>query len=102
MPQARHGEVFELTEQMASFRPSNPHWFLPLIGVDPLCQRKGYGNERSAGRRPQSTGSHALKRHQSRRSDVGMQGPARFCGFWFHGFRGNSGRITAFCRVRVL
>jgi len=30
-------------EQMASYHPSEPHWYLPLIGVDPAYQNKGYG-----------------------------------------------------------
>ncbi|HYG20622.1 MAG TPA: GNAT family N-acetyltransferase [Ohtaekwangia sp.] len=31
--------------QMASFRPSEPHWYLPLIGVDPLYQGQGFGDK---------------------------------------------------------
>jgi GNAT superfamily N-acetyltransferase len=30
-------------EQMAKYRPSGLHWYLPIIGVDPLHQGKGYG-----------------------------------------------------------
>ena len=36
--------VFSVFEQMDSFHPSEPHWYLPLIGVDPTQQRKGYGS----------------------------------------------------------
>jgi len=28
-------EVFELFEQMRAYTPDEPHWYLPLIGVDP-------------------------------------------------------------------
>jgi ribosomal protein S18 acetylase RimI-like enzyme len=27
----------------ARYHPSEPHWYLPLIGVDPFHQGKGYG-----------------------------------------------------------
>ncbi len=30
-------------EQMAKFHPREPHWYLPLIGVDPAHQGKGHG-----------------------------------------------------------
>lgn len=30
-------------EQMGACHPSGPHWYLPLIGVDPLHQGKGLG-----------------------------------------------------------
>jgi GNAT superfamily N-acetyltransferase len=41
------GELFEksLFEQMARFHPEEPHWYLPLIGVDPVLQGRGYGAE---------------------------------------------------------
>jgi ribosomal protein S18 acetylase RimI-like enzyme len=29
---------------MAKYRPIEPHWYLPIIGVDPLHQGKGYGS----------------------------------------------------------
>ena len=31
-------------EQMGSYHPQEPHWYLPLIGVDPFHQGKGYGS----------------------------------------------------------
>ncbi|HEY0946273.1 MAG TPA: N-acetyltransferase [Opitutaceae bacterium] len=31
-------------EQMAAFHPSEPHWYLPLIGVDPAYQGQGLGD----------------------------------------------------------
>ncbi|MGO1075144.1 GNAT family N-acetyltransferase [Inquilinus sp. CA228] len=43
IPQERQGEIGAIVEQMARYHPVEPHWHLPLIGVDPLHQRKGYG-----------------------------------------------------------
>jgi|SRR4051794_17172895 ribosomal protein S18 acetylase RimI-like enzyme len=43
VPAARHAEIFDLIEQMGSYY-SKPHWFLPLIGIDPRCQGKGRGS----------------------------------------------------------
>ncbi|CAN5891058.1 GNAT family N-acetyltransferase [soil metagenome] len=37
-------EVFAVFERMGSYHPAEPHWYLPLIGVDPAHQRKGYGS----------------------------------------------------------
>ena len=34
----------ELMRQMSSFHPQQPHWYLPLIGVDPAHQGKGLGD----------------------------------------------------------
>jgi ribosomal protein S18 acetylase RimI-like enzyme len=39
-----HDEVFAVLEQMGSYHPTEPHWYLPLIGVDPAHQGKGYGS----------------------------------------------------------
>src|SRR5262249_8485856 len=33
-----------LFQQMAGYHPHEPHWYLPLIGVDPACQGKGFGD----------------------------------------------------------
>lgn len=38
------GDLFAVFEQMAKYHPSEPHWYLPLIGVDPAHQGKGYGS----------------------------------------------------------
>jgi ribosomal protein S18 acetylase RimI-like enzyme len=40
----RQAAVFAVFERMASYHPKEPHWFLPLIGVDPRCRRRGYGS----------------------------------------------------------
>ena len=37
------GDLFAVFEQMAKYHPSEPHWYLPLIGVDPAHQGQGYG-----------------------------------------------------------
>jgi GNAT superfamily N-acetyltransferase len=36
--------AFALFEQMAGYHPAGPHWYLPLIGVDPANQGHGYGS----------------------------------------------------------
>jgi GNAT superfamily N-acetyltransferase len=33
-----------LFKQIAAYHPDEPHWYLPLIGVDPACQGKGLGH----------------------------------------------------------
>ena len=34
----------ELFEKMSSYHPNEPHWYLPLLGVDPLHHGKGLGS----------------------------------------------------------
>lgn len=34
----------KLMQQMASFHPHEPHWYLPLIGTDPARQNTGVGS----------------------------------------------------------
>jgi GNAT superfamily N-acetyltransferase len=36
--------VFAVFEYMGRYHPSELHWHLPLIGVDPLKQGKGFGS----------------------------------------------------------
>jgi GNAT superfamily N-acetyltransferase len=36
-------ETAAVFEQMATYHPTEPHWFLPLIGVDPAHQGEGHG-----------------------------------------------------------
>ena len=38
------GEVFGMFEEMAKYHPAEPHWYLPLIGVDPAHQGNGHGD----------------------------------------------------------
>ena len=40
---AIRGDLYGVLEQMAAYHPSEPHWYLPLIGVDPAHQGKGHG-----------------------------------------------------------
>jgi ribosomal protein S18 acetylase RimI-like enzyme len=41
---AQHAAVFGLLEQVGAGHPQVAHWYLPAIGVDPLCQGRGYGS----------------------------------------------------------
>jgi GNAT superfamily N-acetyltransferase len=36
--------MFALFAQMEAYHPHDPHWHLPLIGVDPVSQGRGYGS----------------------------------------------------------
>jgi GNAT superfamily N-acetyltransferase len=36
--------LFPLFEQLEAYLPAEPYWYLPLIGVDPTRQGKGYGS----------------------------------------------------------
>jgi len=51
--QAKQEAMFSVFEQMGSFHPAELHWYLPLIGVDPMEQSKGLGSALLA---------HALRR----------------------------------------
>jgi GNAT superfamily N-acetyltransferase len=42
-PAARN-EGPAIFEEMAKYHPGEPHWYLPLIGVDPAHQGKGLGD----------------------------------------------------------
>jgi GNAT superfamily N-acetyltransferase len=42
-PDARAASA-DLFEQLATYHPIEPHWYLPLIGVDPIEQGKGHGS----------------------------------------------------------
>jgi ribosomal protein S18 acetylase RimI-like enzyme len=37
-------DAFAVFEQMAHAHPDEPHWYLPLIGVPPALQGRGYGS----------------------------------------------------------
>jgi ribosomal protein S18 acetylase RimI-like enzyme len=37
-------EADAIFEQMAAYHPADPHWYLPLIGVDPAHQGRGQGD----------------------------------------------------------
>lgn len=40
----RHDEAFTLLGELSRHRPSQPHWYLPLIGVDPARKLRGHGS----------------------------------------------------------
>jgi ribosomal protein S18 acetylase RimI-like enzyme len=54
-PADRLKDLEAIFDQMAGYHPHEPHWYLPLIGVDPACQGSGLGS--------------ALMRHALARSD---------------------------------
>ena len=37
-------DLFPMFEQMAGFHPDSPHWYLPMIGVEPSRQGSGVGS----------------------------------------------------------
>jgi ribosomal protein S18 acetylase RimI-like enzyme len=37
-------DVFAVLEQMSHYHPKEPHWYLPIIGVEPTQQGKSYGS----------------------------------------------------------
>jgi len=44
IPEQHRRVLLSVFEQMGHYHPDEPHWYLPLIGVDPTEQRKGYGS----------------------------------------------------------
>ena len=44
VPAADQDEVFAFMDQQGEFHPTEPHWYLPLIGVDVTKQGLGYGS----------------------------------------------------------
>ncbi len=43
-PSRLHADLELVFAQMETHHPSEPCWYLPLIGVDPCCQGRGYGS----------------------------------------------------------
>ena len=43
-PKEQQADMDRVFEQMDTYHPSEPCWYLPLIGVDPTCQGRGYGS----------------------------------------------------------
>ncbi|HWA17075.1 MAG TPA: GNAT family N-acetyltransferase [Gemmatimonadales bacterium] len=41
---ALRDDLFTVLEQMDRFHPEEPHWYLPLIGVEPAYQGRGFGS----------------------------------------------------------
>ena len=44
VPESRQEHLFGVLEKMGASHPSEPHWYLPLLGVDPAHQGRGYGS----------------------------------------------------------
>ena len=44
LPEADQPEMFAVLEQMGGYHPTEPHWYLPMIGVDPSQQGRGIGS----------------------------------------------------------
>ncbi|HXF44608.1 MAG TPA: GNAT family N-acetyltransferase [Burkholderiaceae bacterium] len=40
---ARRGQALELFDAMGRVHPDEPHWYLPLVGTDPVAQGHGLG-----------------------------------------------------------
>lgn len=43
-PEALKPDMYGIFEQMDKYHPKEPHWYLPLIGVDPSMQGNGTGS----------------------------------------------------------
>jgi ribosomal protein S18 acetylase RimI-like enzyme len=54
------GDMFAFFEQMGRFHPAEPHWYLPLIGVDPVRQGEGRGAELMKQRLARCDSDHML------------------------------------------
>ena len=37
-------DLTKIFEKMGGYHPGEPHWYLPLIGVDPMLQGNGFGS----------------------------------------------------------
>ena len=44
VPERDHEAMFSLFERMGEYHPAEPHWHLPLIGVEPHDQGRGLGS----------------------------------------------------------
>ncbi|OFX02345.1 MAG: GNAT family N-acetyltransferase [Alphaproteobacteria bacterium RIFCSPHIGHO2_12_FULL_66_14] len=44
VPEHTRRDTGALIEQMMRYHPKEPHWYLPLIGIDPAHQDKGLGS----------------------------------------------------------
>jgi ribosomal protein S18 acetylase RimI-like enzyme len=44
VPEHTLSDVSGVLEQMGRFHPNEPHWYLPLMGVDPMQQGRGIGS----------------------------------------------------------
>ena len=44
VPERDRAALFAVFEAMGSYHPNEPHWYLPLIGVEPAQRGKGFGS----------------------------------------------------------
>jgi ribosomal protein S18 acetylase RimI-like enzyme len=44
VPKDRVDDMMQVMTQMEQYHPAEDCWYLPLIGVDPSCQSRGYGS----------------------------------------------------------
>jgi ribosomal protein S18 acetylase RimI-like enzyme len=44
VPKDKQEDLFAVLAQMGSHHPKEPHWYLPMIGVDPIQQGQGLGS----------------------------------------------------------
>ena len=44
-PRSIKKDLFSVLEQMGEFHPAEPHWYLPMIAVDPFRQGQGTGGK---------------------------------------------------------
>lgn len=80
IPPALMADGAGLMEQMQRFHPEEPHWYLPLIGVDPVRQHKGCGS---------ALLQHALRRCDASHTPVYLESsnPVNVPLYERHGFR---------------
>jgi len=44
IPASEQVEIFGFPGQMGEYHPTDQHWYLPMLGVDPARQGRGYGS----------------------------------------------------------
>lgn len=44
LSEAKQGHIFSALEELGAYHPKEPHWFLPMIAVDPISQGRGVGS----------------------------------------------------------
>lgn len=44
IPASKQADLFAVFDEMATYHPHEPHWYLAILGVEHAQQRKGYGS----------------------------------------------------------
>jgi ribosomal protein S18 acetylase RimI-like enzyme len=80
VPDEKQETLFAIAEQMDGYHLDGPHWYLPLIGVDPARQRSGLGS---------ALMEHALRQCDRDRLPAYLEStnPANLPLYQRHGFR---------------